>query len=200
MTAYPDGKMKWILHYQDHHDKMSYLRAIPDKEAKTMALELVSLFLMQGAPVISQSDNGREFVAKIIDEMLLIWKECKIVHGSPRYPQSQGSVERANADVQSMVMQWIEDENNTNWTWGIQFIAHKKTIDIIQGLNKSRMCSGMVSLVVLVLAGSTNSGSAINADNGAGQPWQLPQTLAALRRQTMVQVNQHQHLPQLHQE
>jgi hypothetical protein len=28
MTAYPDGEMKWILHYQDHYDKMSYLRAM----------------------------------------------------------------------------------------------------------------------------------------------------------------------------
>jgi hypothetical protein len=35
MTAYPDGKMSWILHYQDHHDKMSYLRALPNKNATT---------------------------------------------------------------------------------------------------------------------------------------------------------------------
>jgi hypothetical protein len=60
---------------------MSYLRALPSREAKTIALELVSLFLMQGTPVILQSDNGREFVAAIIDEMLKIWKDCKIVHG-----------------------------------------------------------------------------------------------------------------------
>lgn len=50
MTAYPDGAMKWILHYQDH-DKMSYLHALPDKEAKTVAFELLPLFLMQGALV-----------------------------------------------------------------------------------------------------------------------------------------------------
>jgi hypothetical protein len=79
---------------------------------------------MQGAPVILQSDNGREFVATIIEEMLKIWKDCKTVHGSPRHPQSQGLVERANADVESMVMQWIEDKDSTNWVWGIQFIAH----------------------------------------------------------------------------
>ncbi len=87
---------------------------------------MVPLFLMQGAPVILQSDNGREFVADIIKEMVKIWKECKIVNGSPRHPQSQGSVERANADVQSMVIKWIVGEDNTNWVWGIQFIAKKK--------------------------------------------------------------------------
>jgi hypothetical protein len=104
MIAYPDGKMKWILHYQDHHDKMSYLHAMPNREAKTIAMELVALFLIQGAPVILQSDNGREYVAQIIDEMMRMWKDCKIVHGSPRHSQSQGSVERANADIENMVM------------------------------------------------------------------------------------------------
>ena len=75
MTAYPDGKMKWILHYQDHHDEMSYLRALPDKEAKPVALELIPLLLMQGAQVILQSDNGREFIAQVIKELTNIWKD-----------------------------------------------------------------------------------------------------------------------------
>jgi len=136
MTAYPDGDMKWILHYQDHHDKMSYLRAMPNKEAKTVALELLPLFLMQGAPVILQSDNGREFVAKVIEELMKLWKDCKIVHGSPRHPQSQGSVERANADVESMVLQWMDGHNTTNWSWGIQFIAHKKNNRYHEGIKQ----------------------------------------------------------------
>jgi hypothetical protein len=136
MTAYPDGEMGWILHYQDHHDKMSYLRAMPNKEAKTVALELLPLFLMQGAPVILQSDNGREFVANVITELMKLWKECKIVHGSARHPQSQGSVERANADVESMIMQWMDDHNTTNWTWGIQFIAHKKNNRYHEGVKQ----------------------------------------------------------------
>ncbi len=135
LTAYPDGKMNWILHYQDHCDKMSYLTAMPDREAKTIAMESVPILLMQGEPVILQSDNGREFVAKIIDEMLKIWKDCKIVHGSPRRPQCQGSVERANADVLSMVMQ-MDDEDNTNWAWGIQFIAHRKNNRYHEGIKQ----------------------------------------------------------------
>ena len=128
---------------------MSYLCAMPNRKAKTIALELVPLFLMQGAPVILQSDNGRKFVAAIMKEMLKIWKECKIVHGSPRHLQSQCLVERANADVESMVMQWIEDKDSTNWVWGIQFIAHKKCI--IKELSKYLVFSGTVGLVMLAL-------------------------------------------------
>jgi hypothetical protein len=51
---------------------MSYLCAIPDKEAKTVALELLPLFLMQGAPVILHSDNRCEFVAKVTTENGLV--------------------------------------------------------------------------------------------------------------------------------
>ena len=101
MTAYPDGSFMWILHYQDHHDKMSYLCALENKEARTVATKLLPLFLLQGAPLILQSDNGREFVAKVITELMSLWKDCKIVHGSPCHPQSQRSVERANANIET---------------------------------------------------------------------------------------------------
>jgi len=65
-----------------------------------------------------------------------MWKECKIVHGSPKHPQSQGSVERANADVERMVMQWMDDNNATNWSWGIQFIGHMKNNRYHEGIKQ----------------------------------------------------------------
>ncbi|KAF0751495.1 Uncharacterized protein FWK35_00017713 [Aphis craccivora] len=37
----------------------------------------------------------------------------KIVHGKPRHSQSQGSVERANQDVENMLATWLTD-NKTN--------------------------------------------------------------------------------------
>jgi hypothetical protein len=46
----------------------------------------------------------REFTANIITELKLLWPELKLVHGRPRHPQSQGSVERANADIKSMII------------------------------------------------------------------------------------------------
>jgi hypothetical protein len=50
---------------QDHHDKMSYLCGMENKKPSTVASKLLPLFLQQGAPMILQSDNGREFVAKV---------------------------------------------------------------------------------------------------------------------------------------
>ena len=61
------------------------------------------MFTIFGAPIILQSDNGREFVAKIIEELSNTWKELKTVHEKPRRPQSQGSVERSNRDTKQLM-------------------------------------------------------------------------------------------------
>jgi hypothetical protein len=70
MTAYRDGKYEWILYCHDHYNKMSYLCAMENRKPATVASKLLPLFLQQGAPMILQSDNGREFLATVIDELL----------------------------------------------------------------------------------------------------------------------------------
>jgi transposase InsO family protein len=60
----------------------------------------MDIFLLFGAPHILQSDNGSEFTAQISSDL----KELVIVHGKPRPPQSQGSVERANYDIKDMLV------------------------------------------------------------------------------------------------
>jgi hypothetical protein len=47
--------------------------------------------------------------------------ELKLVHGKPRHPQSQGSVEWANADIKSMIISWTHENNNTHWSEGLTF-------------------------------------------------------------------------------
>lgn len=46
----------------------------------------------------------------------------KIVHGKPRHSQSQGSVERANQDIQNMLMTWMDDETCKLWSEGLRFV------------------------------------------------------------------------------
>ncbi len=53
-------------------------------------------------------------MVKVIEELVKIWNDCKIVHGSPRHPQSQDSEERANADIETMMTQWMEEEQSEN--------------------------------------------------------------------------------------
>ena len=53
----PDGIYKWAGHYQDHHNKLSYLFALTSKFARAVALNLIDIFTFIGAPAILQMDN-----------------------------------------------------------------------------------------------------------------------------------------------
>ncbi|KAL0883175.1 hypothetical protein ABMA27_016617 [Loxostege sticticalis] len=122
----PDGEYKWMLQYQDHLTKFCFLRPLKSKEAKEVAIEILKIFLEVGCPNILQSDNGREFTASVLKEIVSLWPACKIVNGRPRYPQSQGSVERSNQDVKNMIRAWMVDNNSNNWSIGCYFAQFQK--------------------------------------------------------------------------
>ena len=122
----PDGNYKFILNYQDHLSKFVILRALKSKTAAEVAYHLVDIFCIFGAPSILQSDNGREFVNRIIEELKCIWPALKIFHGKPRHSQSQGSVERANRDVKDMIVAWMEDNKTKNGMKACAFVNLKK--------------------------------------------------------------------------
>lgn len=133
----PDQNYKWILNYQDHSTKFLFLRPLQSKRAEEVARQLLSIFLLIGAPKILQSDNGREFCNHIIEELKSMWPECLIVHGRPRHPQSQGSVERSNQDVEHMIRAWMKDNNSKQWSVGIEFVQWQKNISFHRVIGRS---------------------------------------------------------------
>ncbi|KAL0879275.1 hypothetical protein ABMA27_003055 [Loxostege sticticalis] len=122
----PDGEYKWMLQYQDHLTKFCFLRPLKSKEAKKVAIEILKIFLEVGCPNILQSDNGREYTASVLKEIVSLWPAFKIVNGRPRYPQSQGSVERSNQDVKNMTRAWMVDNNSNNRSIGCYFAQFQK--------------------------------------------------------------------------
>jgi hypothetical protein len=137
MQSQADGDFKFIMVYQDHLTKFIQLRALKTKRAEEVAYHLLDVFTIFGAPCILQSDNGREFANKIIEEVCGMWNELKIVHGKPRHSQSQGSVERANQDIEKMLSTWLETNNTTKWSEGIKFIQFMKNRAHHSGINRS---------------------------------------------------------------
>lgn len=133
----PDGEYKWLLNYQDNATKFINLRPLKTKRAVEVASELMKIFLIFGAPYILQSDNGREFTANIIKELIAIWPECKIVHGSPRHPQTQGSIERSNQDVENMLRAWMSEKKSTNWSVGCFFVQYFKNASFHRIIGRS---------------------------------------------------------------
>lgn len=132
-----DREFKFILVHQDHMTKFINLKALKTKTAAEVAYNLIDIFCLFGAPSTLQSDNGREFVNSIITEVETMWKGLKIVHGKPRHSQSQGSVERANQDVERMLYAWMEENGTSKWTEGLRFVQLQKNNALHSGIEQS---------------------------------------------------------------
>ena len=65
-------------------------------------------------------------MACVTDEPIDMWPDLTVVHGKPRHPQSQGSVERANCDIEDMLRAWLDDHKTTQWSVGLKFVPMKK--------------------------------------------------------------------------
>ena len=126
MQSQPDGNLKWILVYQDHLTKFVQLRPVTSKRAPEIAYQLLDIFSIFEAPGILQSDNEREFVNSVINELPAMWDGLKIVHGKPRHSQGQGSVERTNGDIEDMLMTWLQSNSTTHWGNCLRFIQVMK--------------------------------------------------------------------------
>jgi len=114
------------MNYQDHLTKFVILKPLKTKRAEEIAYNLMEIYTTFGAPAILHSDNGREFVNSVINELHTMWGDVKIVHGKPRHSQSQGSIERANRDVEDMLATWIAETKSTDWPSGLKFIQFRK--------------------------------------------------------------------------
>ena len=77
------------------------------KEAINVAAFLYSIFTQFGSPAILQSDNGKEFTAKIICDLVNMWPGMIIINGHPHHPQSQGLVEKGNDILQTKLSSWL---------------------------------------------------------------------------------------------
>ena len=82
--------------------------------------------MTQGCPLILQHDNGREFVNQVVARLKRLWPGCIIVRGRPRHPQTQGSIERANKDVEEILGKWMTTHGSTRWSIGIFHVAFEK--------------------------------------------------------------------------
>ena len=83
MGHLPHDGNKWILHTVGHWAKFNLAYPLPHKTAKevTNAVEKWYIF---GLPTILHSDNGREFVNHLIEDVLATWPgAAQLVSGRP---------------------------------------------------------------------------------------------------------------------
>jgi IS30 family transposase len=109
------------MNYQDYSTKFLLLRPLESKKALKVTSKLLDIFLTFGASKILQSDNVREFVNFVIYELKDMWSQCVIFHGRPRHPQTQGSVEKINQEIENMIRAWMKENRSKKWSIGLQF-------------------------------------------------------------------------------
>ena len=80
----PDGEFKYICHVRDYFTRFSWAKALISKRAIKVAAYLFDLFYSIGlSSTILQSDNGKEFCAGVIKELIKLWPSVKIINGRP---------------------------------------------------------------------------------------------------------------------
>ena len=128
-TTFPENNLpyKWLLVYQDHFTKFVRLCPLKTKSAEELACTLMDILLDMGAPFILQSDNGREFKNDLLFRLLNErWTTTKIIHGKPRHPESQGSVERANQDIKRHFTAMLFENNSNSWSHYVKLVQYRK--------------------------------------------------------------------------
>lgn len=113
---------KWILTVIDCFSKFAWAFPLQSKETNPICAILCDLFHKEGVPMILQSDNGGEFVSRII-KFVMPKLGIKLINGSPYSPTSQGQIERFNKTLKLLLKKEIQIEmskSNTliveNWS------------------------------------------------------------------------------------
>ncbi|CAF1570775.1 unnamed protein product [Rotaria magnacalcarata] len=132
MRSIPNGEYKWILHAKDHFTKFLWTYPLQSKEAEPVAQKFLQQFYSFGAPRILQSDNGKEFVAKVIKDLQTTWTNLIIINGRPRHPQTQGLVERGNQTLESVLGKWMQSNNRNDWSKAVAYAINTSSAQTIK--------------------------------------------------------------------
>lgn len=114
-------EFRFFIVYQDHFTKLVQIRPLKRKTAKATTSAILNFFFTFGPPQTLQTDNGREFRNGMLESV------CKalgihIARGRPRNSQCNGGVERANQDIEKMLVTWKADNPELPWVTGLQFV------------------------------------------------------------------------------
>ena len=112
------SEFKVIFHLRCHFSRFSWAKPQRTKSMSETISNIREFCWTFEPPIIIQTDNGREFGAdiyKLCDEFHEIQS---IIHGRPRHPQTQGSIERANRTLLNKLANFLsncDEESRRRW-------------------------------------------------------------------------------------
>ena len=102
---------KYIVAITDYFSKWSEAAALPDKRAKSVAQFLYSVVCRLGCMDSLISDQGCEFVNKVIDNLMDRFQTDHRI-ASAYHPQSNGQRERDNRTLKAALIKLVNDQAN----------------------------------------------------------------------------------------
>lgn len=142
---------KYILSMEDSYSRFVMLRPLENKESKSVATALFDSWVTTlGCPAGISSDNGKEFVSRVMSEMAelfqILWKTTV-----PYNPQ-QNKVERFHRDLNAMFRTMLERDNE-EWSRFLQAaaFAHNTRVHSSTGLTPYYVMFGKEASIPLNL-------------------------------------------------
>lgn len=114
---------RYILSVVDYFTKWPEFVPLKSKSALEVARAIFGLQCRHGVAEIHISDNGTEFVNKLMRKLLKISGTRQRVT-SPYHPQTNGMVERQNRTVQEALRKCITEQNQRNWPYYLEPLAY----------------------------------------------------------------------------
>ena len=126
----------YILVLLDVATRFVVLRSLPDKSAKTVAGELISIFSLIGYPRIINSDRGLEWKNSILDNLCAAMNVDKRL-STAYYSQGNGGAERAVQNTKKLLSKLILGVSNDNWHVVLESVQLMLNCKVSKRLNTS---------------------------------------------------------------
>ena len=105
---------RYILTFVDHFTRYCFAIPLPEQTAERVAYELVHKIILQyGAPQYLLSDQGTQFLSKVIQETCRLMK-IKKLQTTAFHPQSNGICERFHRTLINLMSYFVNKEAQ-NW-------------------------------------------------------------------------------------
>ncbi|CAM4825935.1 unnamed protein product [Rotaria magnacalcarata] len=137
MTSRPSGKFKWILHTKDPVSKFLWAYPLESKEVEPVAEKLLNQFYTFGPSCILQSDNGKEFVTQIINEMRKTWVDLVILNGKITPVEARALIEHDNRTLVIALEKWMQHNHTDNWSKGLGPVVYAINTSLVKITNKT---------------------------------------------------------------
>ncbi|XP_064121809.1 KRAB-A domain-containing protein 2-like [Macrobrachium nipponense] len=126
MQSQPDGKTSFILKLSGSLDEDGVFGLYRRKLLKRLLSTSLIYSVTKEAPYPA-----------LVKEVLMMWPECKMVHGKPRHSQSQGSDGTCQQGYRSNSRMLDEGHNSTQWSQGLRFVQKKKNTRFHSGIGRT---------------------------------------------------------------